>query len=97
MAASQFVAATRRPWYLRVLHPLTVLEANPPSPFVSSYPRRSAASRLVQIYSPDRIMTRVPMHGALVREKVKMESCFLPHLRAKQWGHGKSGTARDLL
>src|SRR6185369_17538164 len=29
------VAATRRPWYRRVLHPLIVPEANPPIPFVS--------------------------------------------------------------
>src|SRR5947209_7639582 len=78
-----FVAATRKPWYLRVLHPLTVPDANPPSPFVSSHSRRSAASRSVQISSPNRIMTPPPAHAPQLHQKLTRTSCFHPHLRAR--------------
>src|SRR5438094_10163094 len=87
-----FVAATRRPWYLRVLHPLTVPEANPPSQFVSSHSRLRAASRLVQISSPNRIMARSQEHAPLLREKLTTESCFHLHMSAREPENGKSGT-----
>src|SRR5258707_960005 len=42
------VAATRRPWYRRVLIPEIVEEANPPRPLVSSHSRLDASAKLPQ-------------------------------------------------
>jgi hypothetical protein len=44
------VAGVKMPWYLRVLAPETVPDANPPMPFVSSHSREDAASKSLQIF-----------------------------------------------
>src|SRR6516164_5759507 len=50
------VAATRSPWYRRVLMPDTVEDAKPPRPFVSSHSRLAEAFRSRQTVSSNRIM-----------------------------------------